>query len=251
MAIEPGADIEAEDFINEAEADPTPANNEGKVVKLESNGKISRVFVGGGVLFGESAAGDDDYEITVDGVGAYEDGLTIAVLADVGNSGAATLNVNTLGAKAIEKKDGIALTDTDILPGQVFVVVFSETTDSFHLLSPGPQSVGQSGSGSNIASSLPRTLTHGLGYAPRLYFIVLMGSDGNRSISINNAGSIVGRNGDDDSQFGGTMQIGTTQANTYLIDVTVDATKIELSLNSTQGSPGTIGYQYSFKAFTN
>lgn len=43
--IQAGEDILAEDFINESEADPTPANNAGKVVKLESDGKIHADFL--------------------------------------------------------------------------------------------------------------------------------------------------------------------------------------------------------------
>jgi hypothetical protein len=44
MPITPGSDIEAEDFIDESERDATPANDEGKVAKLEANGEISPVF---------------------------------------------------------------------------------------------------------------------------------------------------------------------------------------------------------------
>lgn len=57
MAITPGADIEAEDFINESEADPTPSNDAGKVPKLEADGKISRRFTGGGEIV-EMTAGE-------------------------------------------------------------------------------------------------------------------------------------------------------------------------------------------------
>lgn len=55
--IQPNEDILAEDFINESEADPTPANDEGRVAKLESDGKISPRFlkdVSAEVLTGEA-----------------------------------------------------------------------------------------------------------------------------------------------------------------------------------------------------
>lgn len=48
MAIAPDEPIVAEDFINESEADPVPANNAGKVPKLEANGRLSPMFGGGG-----------------------------------------------------------------------------------------------------------------------------------------------------------------------------------------------------------
>lgn len=48
MAITAGQPILASDFINASSADPVPANNAGKVVKLESDGKISPNFAESG-----------------------------------------------------------------------------------------------------------------------------------------------------------------------------------------------------------
>lgn len=45
MSINAGETILASDFINKSEADPTPANDEGRVPKLESDGKISPFFI--------------------------------------------------------------------------------------------------------------------------------------------------------------------------------------------------------------
>jgi hypothetical protein len=45
MSIEAGQTAEASDFITAAQADPTPANNAGKVPKLEANGKLSNDFL--------------------------------------------------------------------------------------------------------------------------------------------------------------------------------------------------------------
>ena len=44
MPIQAGQNALASDFINESEADPTPANNAGKVPKLEADGRLSRIF---------------------------------------------------------------------------------------------------------------------------------------------------------------------------------------------------------------
>lgn len=248
MAISPDEPIVAEDFINESEADPTPANNEGKVPKLEANGKVHSSFLSGaGVLYGESSAADDDYEITVDGITAYEDGQMFGVLADVSNEGVATLNVNSIGAVAIEKRDGVGLTNGDIVAGMVFLCVYSGTT--FKLASPGPSSSGQSGTGSNLTSFLPIELEHNLGCIPRRWEIMLLGSGGNASININMSGSIVSRVGDNDVSVGGIMTVGTDEDNAHLVSTTVDDTYVTLSLNSTLGSPGTIAYTYAIKVW--
>lgn len=45
MAITPDSTAEASDFINQSEADPTPANDAGRVPKLESDGKLSGHFL--------------------------------------------------------------------------------------------------------------------------------------------------------------------------------------------------------------
>lgn len=47
MAITPDQTAEASDFINESEADAVPANDAGRVPKLESDGKLSPYFVRG------------------------------------------------------------------------------------------------------------------------------------------------------------------------------------------------------------
>ncbi|TFH72385.1 hypothetical protein E3V39_12455 [Gammaproteobacteria bacterium LSUCC0112] len=45
MGIVVGQPIVASDFIDESEKDPTPANDEGRVPKLESTGKLSKEFL--------------------------------------------------------------------------------------------------------------------------------------------------------------------------------------------------------------
>lgn len=45
MAISAGSDILAADFVNEAGKNSTPATDSGRVAKLESNAKISPVFL--------------------------------------------------------------------------------------------------------------------------------------------------------------------------------------------------------------
>lgn len=56
MAITAGQIVRADDFIDESERDGTPANDEGRVAKLEDDGKISNVFITQG--FGDGSDGN-------------------------------------------------------------------------------------------------------------------------------------------------------------------------------------------------
>lgn len=67
---------------------------------------------------------------------AYADGDTFLFEANFTNSGAATLNCDTVGAIDIEKKDGEALAAGDILSGGRYIVVYDSTATAFHLLNP-------------------------------------------------------------------------------------------------------------------
>ena len=58
MGIVNGSDILASDFIYESEKDPTPANDAGRVPKLESDGKISNAFIRQNFDFGDGSDGD-------------------------------------------------------------------------------------------------------------------------------------------------------------------------------------------------
>jgi len=74
------------------------------------------------------AAGSDTYVVTLDPVPAgYVAGMTIRVLFGTLNTGAATINVNSLGAKAITKEGALALITGDILVNQVSVLVYDGT----------------------------------------------------------------------------------------------------------------------------
>ncbi len=90
-------------------------------------------------LYAASAAGTDTYAITVvPAIGSYMTGMVFRFKADVGNTGAATLNVSGKGAISIVKNGSEALETGDILAGQ-FVEVHYDGTN-MQLLS---RSVGQ------------------------------------------------------------------------------------------------------------
>lgn len=86
-------------------------------------------------VYAASSAGTDTYAITTTPAPtAYVAGQVFYFKADVGNTGAATLNVNTLGAKTIKKAVSADLADNDIIAGQVVQVQYDGT--NFQLMSP-------------------------------------------------------------------------------------------------------------------
>ena len=65
--------------------------------------------------FFNGATGDSDsYALTISGVASLSTGMEFTFIASDSNSGAATLNVNSLGAITILRQDGSALSDFDI-----------------------------------------------------------------------------------------------------------------------------------------
>jgi hypothetical protein len=79
--------------------------------------------------YGASAVGTDAYAITVTGITALAVGDRFSFLADVANTGAATLQVNSLPvvAAAILKQHDVALATGDIEAGQIVTVVWDGT----------------------------------------------------------------------------------------------------------------------------
>lgn len=86
-------------------------------------------------IYGASSGGTDAYAITVTPApSAYSAGMTFTFKADVANTGAATLNVNSLGAKTIKKNHDQDLADGDIEANQVVTVVYNATDDTFEMM---------------------------------------------------------------------------------------------------------------------
>ncbi len=71
--------------------------------------------------------------------GAYYAGMVIRMKAATANTGASTINVNSLGVKSIVRPDGTALTGQDIKASQVVTLVYDGT--SFQLGTPNPSGV--------------------------------------------------------------------------------------------------------------
>jgi len=153
----------------------------------------------GTVAYAASSAGSDTYVITLSPVPtAYTTGMRIVFKADVANTGAATLNVNSLGAKSILHIDGTALVDGDIAANSLNTVVYDGT--QFLLQSQSAKLVGGASSSAaglhyhpfasgtttknSADASTTQTIAHGLGIAPKCVRITAMiASNGNNYLS--------------------------------------------------------------------
>jgi hypothetical protein len=81
-------------------------------------------------FYGEDAGSTDDYAVSIAGIKEYTDGMRVDFKANTVNTGPATLNINSLGAKKILKNNGVLLEDGDIAENQVVNVVYNSDLDS-------------------------------------------------------------------------------------------------------------------------
>ena len=79
-------------------------------------------------MYAADAGSTDTYVITLSPVpSAYSTGMVVFFKAATANTGAATLNVNSLGAKTIVKNGATTLADNDINATQVVCVIYDGT----------------------------------------------------------------------------------------------------------------------------
>lgn len=81
------------------------------------------------------------YTVTLNaGYAAYFDGMMFSAQVNVTNAGATTLNVNSLGAKAVVNGSGAALVSGDLVAGQVYTFAYDGT--DFHVIGALPGTIG-------------------------------------------------------------------------------------------------------------
>ena len=86
-------------------------------------------------VYGVSAIGTDAYAITFSpAYAAYTTGMIINLKVDVANTGAATINVDSLGVKTIKKNVSSDVATGDIVAGQIATLIYDGT--NFQLLNP-------------------------------------------------------------------------------------------------------------------
>lgn len=124
--------------------------------------------------YAADAGANDTYAISLPtSPGSYVTGATFRFKANTANTGACTLNVNTLGAISIKKSYNNDLVDGDIKANQLVEVVYDGT--NFQLLSPTTTAGITSGSLTHdISSNTTDTVAHGLGVTPRLVKVTML-----------------------------------------------------------------------------
>lgn len=120
-------------------------------------------------ISGASTTGNDTYVITLSPAPAtLVNGMQVILVPDVANTGAASLNVNALGAKSIKKKSGAALVDladNDIPANMPVPLVYSSTNTAWiHLNTPPPSVVQAFPVGALYLSIDPTNPATTLGY---------------------------------------------------------------------------------------
>jgi hypothetical protein len=88
-----------------------------------------------------TAAGTDTYTTTITGVTGYADGDTYLIRFTNGNTTAATLNINTLGAKSLFRNNDGAIIGGDIWAGGEMLCVFNSTLNGFQCIGTSPNSL--------------------------------------------------------------------------------------------------------------
>jgi hypothetical protein len=97
------------------------------------------------------------YLLTFPGVFSYSPGISVTFKSNFANTGAATINVNSLGAKDIKKEASNALAANDIKSGQVVTLVYDGT--NFQMTSASGNTAGGGGGGSQTLSISNDTLS--------------------------------------------------------------------------------------------
>lgn len=84
---------------------------------------------------------------------AYTAGMVLQFKPDVSSTGAATLNIDALGAKAIKKPDGAAVGSGDLAAGKLYPIWYDGT--EFRMVEAGSGGGGGSGTVTSVGLSVP------------------------------------------------------------------------------------------------
>lgn len=117
----------------------------------------------GAEKYAADAGANDTYVITLSPVPtSYTAGMVLHFKANTANTGAATLNVNSLGAKTIKKGVSTTLADSDIAAGMFCTVIY----DGTDFILQNPTNAPKASNGTiTISSSTTTTIT--LGFRPK------------------------------------------------------------------------------------
>lgn len=189
--------------------------------------------------YAADAGANDTYVITLSPAPtSYTNGMVVYFKANTANTGAATLNVNSLGAKTIVKGVSTTLDDSDILSGQFVTVIYDGT--NFVLQNPTNTNKTYLGLFTNgtttktcTDSSTTQNIAHGLGYTPKHVRITAMASGSN---SVWNNPTAV------------TVYNGTTQSSVSVYEQATGIVNVSSSF-ILQATPVAVAYQTGVVTF--
>ena len=88
----------------------------------------------GTVEYGTCTGSGNAYEVALDSAPtSYADGLLVCFKANHSNTGAATINVNSLGAKTLTSHLGTALAEGDLFAGRFYSARYNSSSGNFEL----------------------------------------------------------------------------------------------------------------------
>lgn len=123
-------------------------------------------------IYGASATGNDTYVVTLSpALAAYLSGFHLFVKVDVGNTGAATINVNGLGAVSIVTGLATALVTGDMVANGIYELIYNSTGAVFQLVNPSSTVVSRGqwktlSTTHDMSSTTTTVIAHGLPAAP-------------------------------------------------------------------------------------
>lgn len=183
----------ASDPIAVGDNDPrVPTQSENDALAATTSPSSSNKFITqkdlqiGSEIYAADAGSNDTYVITLSPApAAYVTGMTIRFKANTANTGAATLNVNSLGAKTIKKSYNSDLTTGDIVASQVVEVIYDGTNFQIQSVLSGSISVVNSGQTTKDLSTVgTQTIAHGLGITPKIVRFSMQYGDGASGASV-------------------------------------------------------------------
>jgi hypothetical protein len=208
-------------------------------------------------VYAADAGANDTYAITLSPApAAYTTGMVVRFKANTGNTGAATLNVNSLGAKTIKKFGNTDLSTGDITAGQIAEVIYDGTNfQIMDIQQPAPSiKTGLNTSRAMNTASGNLVIAHGLSSTPRFVRITagISGTVASTSIGTYNGSTTSciysGSGGGSDASNIVYLRSDGASPNIQSATVSVDSTNITLAFTKS-GSNGTETIGLMWEAF--
>ncbi|MGD9678441.1 MAG: hypothetical protein AB7V16_08870 [Vulcanibacillus sp.] len=127
-------------------AKETPSGAQAKADAVQTNLTTHQANFIPHIYYGATTGSANTYAVTLSPVPTgYVEGFAVAVKINVTNTGASTLNVNSLGAEALKKSNGVAFASGELIAGSIYT--FRHNGANFILQ-------GEGGGGNATASDL-------------------------------------------------------------------------------------------------